>query len=222
MSRSHSARSAPSRTGRTETSASTTLLLADRFPTTTSRSTSGRHRDTREAECPVASVPPATSTGWSRLWDRPGTTPQCVYRGGRPPYGGPALVLHTEPRQAGSRPWRASIPVAETATACPIRSARSLSRPRVARRRRSVAGAVAPLASTNPRPRQSARLTHPSPGACRPATSATGDIRSPPPPTEPTQPANITPHGRKPRTRPYSAPSWLGTGRTLKSSSKKR
>ena len=47
-------------------------------------------------------------------------------------YWGRALVLRTEPRQAEARPWRASIPIAEIAGACSIRSKGSVRRLRAA------------------------------------------------------------------------------------------
>ena len=47
---------------------------------------------------------------------------------GRSPFGGRAPVLRTEPRSTGSRPWRASIPIAESARGCRIRPAGPLDR----------------------------------------------------------------------------------------------
>ena len=68
---------------------------------------------------------------------------------GRPSIGGRALVLRTQPRSTGSRPWRASIPIAESARRCRIRSAGSLTAVASKGQRLAVTEAAPPSPSAN-------------------------------------------------------------------------
>ena len=59
--------------------------------------------------------------------------PDASLGAGRSPFGGRALVRRTEPRSTGSRPCRASIPIAESARPRHIRSTGPLNRRRIER-----------------------------------------------------------------------------------------
>ena len=126
--------------------------LTDRHPRSTLHSAAKAPRFCHSA-CPAAAanslpyapLPPSTTArvygahSYSRMVR--GSSPHFTTafrpskRGRGDPLKGPGSCgPHRASAKAESRPWRASIPIAETANACSIRSTRPLSRPRVKHR----------------------------------------------------------------------------------------